>query len=211
MTLGVVFDMDGVLIDSESFYFERRMNFFKEKNLSPGSKNKLDFVGLTEEDIWQVLVPSNENRIVLKKEYQEYRRTHPIDFTKVLKNDAKIVLAYLKRKNIKIALASSSPKSEIEEMLAQNKLHSFFDFVISGEALSASKPHPEIYQLSQKALNCDCCIVVEDSPVGIASAKAARLYTLALKQDFPINQSQADIIIDKLNDIMKIVENGIVY
>lgn len=211
MTLGIIFDMDGVLIDSESFYFQRRMDFFAEKNLSPGSKNKLDFVGLTEAGIWQVLVPAKENRALLKKEYQDYRQTHPIDFTKALRGDVKSVLTYLKAKKIKIALASSSPENEIYTMLAQNNLTSFFDFVISGESLSKSKPHPEIYQLAEAALKCDRCIAVEDSPVGIASAKAAQLYTLALKQDFPIDQRQADIVIDHLCDIIKVVENCLVY
>lgn len=54
MNLGMIFDMDGVLIDSENFYFDRRMQFFKEKNILPGSTNKLDFVGLTENGIWEV-------------------------------------------------------------------------------------------------------------------------------------------------------------
>ncbi|EOT42515.1 HAD family hydrolase [Enterococcus dispar] len=211
MTLGVIFDMDGVLIDSESFYFERRMNFFKEKNLIPGSRDKLEFVGLTEAEIWQVLVPITENRSFLKKEYQKYRKRHPIDFTKALRSDVKAVLKYLKREKIKIALASSSPKSEIEAMIHQNNLQSFFDFVISGESLTKSKPHPEIYQISKEALHCNQCIAIEDSPVGIYSAKAAQLYTLALKQDFPIDQSQADLLIDNLYDIIKVVENCIVY
>jgi len=50
------------------------------------------------------------------------------------------------------------------------------------------------------------CIAVEDSPVGIASAKAANLYTIALKQDLPLDQAQADIVIDELNDIIQIIE-----
>ncbi|HFC9130009.1 TPA: HAD family hydrolase, partial [Enterococcus faecium] len=85
---------------------------------------------------------------------------------------------------IKVALASSSPKKEINEMLMQNTLMSYFDFIISGEDLSKSKPHPEIYQIAIAALDCDHYIAVEDSPVGIQAAKSAGLYTLALKQDF---------------------------
>ncbi|BCA85678.1 haloacid dehalogenase [Enterococcus saigonensis] len=211
MTLGIIFDMDGVLIDSESFYFQRRMDFFNEKNLVPGSKNKLDFVGLTEAGIWQVLVPTGEDRELLRKEYLDYRKKHPIDFTQVLRSDVTTVLDYLKRKKIKIAIASSSPKSEIDAMLEQNNLVSFFDFIISGETLARSKPDPQIYQLSEAALDCDRCLAVEDSPVGISAAKAAQLYTLALKQDFPIDQSQADLVIDDLLDIIKVVENCLIF
>ena len=45
MTMGVIFDMDGVLIDSETFYFERRMNFFQELEIDPGSNQIDDYVG----------------------------------------------------------------------------------------------------------------------------------------------------------------------
>ncbi len=67
MNLGMIFDMDGVLIDSENFYFDRRMQFFKEKNILPGSTNKLDFVGLTENGIWEVLVSEKTNELILEK------------------------------------------------------------------------------------------------------------------------------------------------
>ena len=92
-------------------------------------------------------------------------------------------------------------------MLTQNALAPYFDFVISGEKLSKSKPHPEIYQIAVNALDGRHCIAVEDSPVGIASAKAANLYTIALKQrSCPLIRAQADIVIDDLNDIIQIIE-----
>lgn len=210
MTLGVIFDMDGVLIDSESFYFDRRMQFFKEKNIVPGSTNKLDFVGLTENGIWEVLVAEKETRAELKKEYHDYRKNHPIDFKKALRKSVKEVLDYLKKEKTKIALASSSPQSEINEMLTHNNLTPYFDFVISGEELTKSKPHPEIYQIAMDALGYENCMAVEDSPVGIASAKAAGLYTIALKQELSLDQTQADIVIEELTDIFKIIEK-VVY
>ena len=108
MNLGMIFDMDGVLIDSENFYFGRRMQFFKEKNILPGSTNKLDFVGLTENGIWEVLVSEKDQRADLKKEYLAYREKHPIDFKTALRKGAEDILDYLKKKSIKIALASSS-------------------------------------------------------------------------------------------------------
>lgn len=120
MNLGMIFDMDGVLIDSENFYFDRRMQFFKEKNILPGSTNKLDFVGLTENGIWEVLVSEKDQRADLRKEYLAYREKHPIDFKTALRKGAEDILDYLKKKSIKIALASSSPQREIDKMLTQN-------------------------------------------------------------------------------------------
>ena len=78
MNLGMIFDMDGVLIDSENFYFDRRMQFFKEKNILPGSTNKLDFVGLTENGIWEVLVSEKDQRANLKKDYPRGRQHYEL-------------------------------------------------------------------------------------------------------------------------------------
>lgn len=209
MNLAVIFDMDGVLIDSESFYFERRINFFIENNLTPGSLNKLDYVGKTDYGIWKTLVPENEGkRAQLKKAYSTYRKNHPIDFTKALRNGVKELLAELKSDNIKIALASSSPRCEIDEMLAQNQLSMYFDFVISGEELTESKPHPQIYVISEKELQCARAFAVEDSPLGIASAKAAGLYTIALKQEYPLDQRKADTIITDLLELKDIIKHS---
>ncbi|MDN6519196.1 MAG: HAD hydrolase-like protein, partial [Enterococcus sp.] len=60
MKKAVIFDMDGVLIDSEPFYFERRMDFFKAKGIQPGSDRFEDYVGNSENQTWQMLVPDNE-------------------------------------------------------------------------------------------------------------------------------------------------------
>ncbi|GMA52691.1 hypothetical protein GCM10025857_66490 [Alicyclobacillus contaminans] len=89
-------------------------------------------------------------------------------------------------------------------MVEQCGLGFFIDFLISGEELQESKPHPEIYQISAKKLG-GIAMAVEDSFVGIASAKAAGLYTVALKQDYDIDQSKADCQIPSLSELLTIV------
>lgn len=206
MTKAVIFDMDGVLIDSETFYFERRMDFFKAKGIRPGSFQLKDYVGKSEEQTWRMLVPDNAaERKILQHEYAEFRDKNRIDFTKALRDSVPMVLNSLQNQGVSMALASSSPRSEIELMLADCQLKNYFSFVISGEELQESKPHPEIYLLSQEALGCDTNLAVEDSTLGIASAKAAGLYTAALKQSFPMNQEAADVVIDQLEELLRLV------
>lgn len=60
----------------------------------------------------------------------------------------------------------------------------YFSYTISGEEVKESKPNPEIYLVSQEVLKCDDYLAIEDSPLGIAAAKAAGIYTVALQQDF---------------------------
>ena len=58
----VIFDMDGVLIDSEKFYFNRRMKYFDEIGIEPASRKLIDFVGLSDSMIWEKLVPKDEEK-----------------------------------------------------------------------------------------------------------------------------------------------------
>lgn len=200
----VIFDMDGVLIDSENFYFERRMKYFDMINVEPASRNMSDYVGKTEENTWEQLVQDESLRVALKKDYAIFREDHQIDLQQALKPEVLEVMQKLKKRDKKIAIASSSKRIDVEEMVQQRGLTSYIDYLISGEELRESKPHPEIYQISAKKLGGKA-IAVEDSCVGIESAKAAGLYTVALKQEYDVDQSRADWQIDSLLELLPMV------
>lgn len=203
MEIGVIFDMDGVLVETEEFYFQRRMNFFREKGLHPGSTNLLDYVGKTDQNIWNMLVP--EDDVLQKKlyrEYRSYREDHPIDYQQAMRPETRQVLMHLQEMAIPVGLASSSARLEIQRMLTETHLEDAFDYVISGEELAESKPNPEIYLKAMAALNCQKYVAVEDSPLGITAGKASGAYTVALAQSFPIDQSEADIIITNLDELL---------
>lgn len=203
MKKALIFDMDGVLIDSEPFYFERRMDFFKAKGIQPGSDRFEDYVGNSEKQTWQMLVPDNEiQRNLLHKEYLQYKKQNDIDFSKALRSTVPQVLSTLDEADIMSGLASSSPRKEIDQMLSDCRLAKHFSFTISGEEVRESKPNPEIYLISRAALTCEDYLAVEDSTLGIAAAKAAGIYTVALKQEFFMDQKAADVIITDLNELL---------
>lgn len=202
MTFGVIFDMDGVLIDSEKFYFARRLNYLAEQGVESDSQDIRDFVGQTEEIIWERLIAKDiQLRKKLYEGYRKYQQEHPIDYSQVLKPGAREVVQNLKEKKYSLAIASSSKRREIMRMLATTDLLPYFDFVISGHELTQSKPHPEIYQRAFAALSCEMAVAVEDSTTGIQSAKAAGLYTFAVKQSFEVDQKQADQLVTSLSEL----------
>ncbi|MGG5369165.1 HAD family hydrolase [Enterococcus sp. AZ196] len=203
MKKAVIFDMDGVLIDSEPFYFERRMDYFKEKGIRPGSNKFEDYVGNSEKQTWEILVPKDETkRKQLQRDYLHYKKQNQIDFSKALRSSVSKVLDELLEAGFSLSLASSSPRSEIDQMLSDCKLMDYFSYTISGEEVKESKPNPEIYLVSQEVLKCDDYLAIEDSPLGIAAAKAAGIYTVALQQDFLLDQKAADSIISDLKEIL---------
>lgn len=211
MYKGIIFDIDGVLVNSEKFYMERRMNFFKSIGLKPGSSDINDFVGSNATKIWEVLVPEDaQKREELKTIYlTEYEQKNPIDFEKYSNEDLKFVIESLYNLNIKVSIASAGSVKNIEKFLNDTDIKKYVDFYLSGEELKENKPDPEIYIKASNKMNInkESLLVVEDSVLGIKSAKRAGLKVVALKpqDNYIIDQSEADLIIDRLRDLLNII------
>lgn len=197
----VIFDMDGVLVDTEVFYFKRRMAFFEEIGVKPAVTGINDCLGKTEEGIWTMLVRDEAQRKELRNQYMDYRKAHPIDYPTVLQPGVKPLLQEIRHRERKLAIASSSPLKEIQKMLEECVLASYFDVIVSGAELKESKPNPMIYEKTKAALGTKRPVAVEDSVVGITAAKRAGLFTFALEQPFEVDQTQADQKIESLWEI----------
>ncbi|MEE1449704.1 HAD family phosphatase [Faecalitalea cylindroides] len=199
----VIFDMDGVLIDSEALHLYDFRVFLQKHNQNLTNEELSEFVGLDAktfighlQEIWKPvsLLPSIEKI----KEGCKY----PSDsFQDMLVPHVRFILSHLKKNNIKIAIASSSPYNIIYKMLSINDIDSYFDVIVSGNDVQAKKPSPDIYfeTLKRLELPSNDCIVIEDSLVGIQAAINAGLYVIAIKENrFLVDQSQADCIVNDL-------------
>lgn len=209
MVEAIIFDMDGVLVNSEQFYHERRRVFLEKRNHAQFIAQ--DLTGSNEQEVWEKLIPDNvELREMLKIEYRDYRVKYPVPFAELIMPDVKALMLYLKKKEIKIAIASSSERSDIELMQKHAGIEHLIDFYISGSQCSSHKPSPEIYNRTIEELSLDRnkTIAIEDSPSGIKSAKNAGLKVLALKPQIEsgLDQSDADIIVNNLLDIISYIE-----
>ena len=206
MINSILFDMDGVLINSEQFYSKRRKQFLREKGIEEPAHT--DLTGSNEKAIWKALVPNNENlRKTLQIEYKSYEHLYPIPYSKLINPQVNRLFMILKGKNYELAIISSSPRTHIESMMKAAGIEKLVDYFISGEDCKEQKPNPEIYTTALHKLNIssDEAYVVEDSVLGIEAAKRAGIYVFALEPSDGtiIDQSKADSTLKSLMDILK--------
>lgn len=211
MLKAVVFDLDGVLINSEPYYFEQKLNYFHEAGLNVTAAQVKALYGQNLRQVWQTLFPNATSAQYTQWQagYVAYKKQHPMDYHARLNPDAIPTLAGLKQLGLKLALASASDMTAIEHVFEHTGLGSYFDKVTSGQQFPKSKPDPAIYlaTLAQLNLPASDVLAVEDSEVGITAARAAKIAVAALKpltDDFVIDQSQADFKVTRLTDLVSL-------
>ena len=210
----VVFDVDGVIADSEPAHFE----VFRQILAQQGAELSWDeyrrrYLGYDDRECFgHVLadlgLDSSGQRIEqLCREKQgkfaEYLRDNCIIMPGVAE-----LLEILKSHNIACSICSGAVRSEVEYILAQGRLTRFFRVIVAAEDVSAGKPDPEGYRLSLARINQACsdqpidpaeCLVIEDSTWGIRAAKDAGMHCLAVTSSYPAEQlTAADLVVKDL-------------
>lgn len=205
MIKAVLFDMDGVLVDTEWFYNRRRVAYLETKGFT--FDEIPDLSGSNEKAIWEYFVPDDEvRREELRQGYAAYQQLHPVPYGELLNRDAAPVMRELHRRGIRCAIASSSYRELIDELVEVADISDALDFTISGHECAAFKPDPEIYARAMGALGVgpDEALVIEDSPLGIEAGRRSGARVLALRphEGVVLDQSGADRIVDTLADIL---------
>ena len=181
----VIFDMDGILLDSETICDKTWQMALKDFNLIDNNDTINKCRGTNKTDTILILKQyfgpdfNAENFLTKTSEY-----FHKIEFEQgiPLMPYAKEILKYLKEKNYRIALASSTRYESVKRQLTNAGIIDYFETITTGDMVTHSKPDPEIYQKAIKSLNLkpENCIAVEDSPNGIKSAFAANLKVIMI-------------------------------
>ncbi len=204
MKKAVIFDMDGVIVFSESHYCQRRKLFFAQHDILLTDEFQEKLVGSNSRDMFELLIEDVEKRKWLLEQYAEFRANYPIDYREIFNAEMVSTLEALANKGIRMAVASSSSLETIQMILTENQILSYFELLVSGDKFQRSKPNPEIYQYTVKKLDLtpDDCLVVEDSSIGIFAAVNADLEVLALNNDDPA----ATVSIQSVGEVLKYIE-----
>ena len=208
----VIFDMDGVIVDTEKFYLDTLARLFEAEGIEVPFEDLCVTVGASYKDFKRNLVRWFElgGEHLAEEEalarYNVWEERNQPDFAALLNHGVVGTVAELKNRGVRVALASSSPMSNILLVLEACGLSDAFELVTSGEQFHESKPNPEIYLHTLENLGLpagDCCCV-EDSVPGITAGKAAGLTVFAKREDrFGFTQEAADRIIDAIPDLLE--------
>lgn len=204
----VIFDMDGVIVNSELAYYDQLLKFFNELSQPFSWQDYVPLIGMNHEDSWKILRDKAKSELTPEEFFQAhqlYCEEHPVNYKSILNPDFHRTYNFIKEKGLKVALASSSKLSVIQDMIDQNNLKNYFDVIYSGEMVKESKPHPDIYLKTAKELgvNPEDCLVMEDSAFGVTAAKAANMTALGLRNlSYSVDLSHSDDVVDKMSYLM---------
>ena len=210
MLKAIIFDMDGVLVNSEPLHRKAYFNMFEEFNLNVSNSLYESFTGKSTSAICKELceifdISISHEKLILSK------RKH---FKTIFDNDPEFqmidgALSLIKNyfyHNLTLILASSASMTNMNRIFKKFDLDKFFKAKISGADLKESKPNPEIFIKAAKlsGFSKSECIVIEDSTNGIIAAKSAEIFCIGFNSPNSKNQNynEADLITNDLNEIV---------
>jgi HAD superfamily hydrolase (TIGR01509 family) len=203
----VIFDMDGVLVDSEPLINAAAIAMFKEKGLKVQPTDFLPFVGAGEDryigGVAEKYCFPLDLTAAKQRTYEIYLSLVPSRL-EAFPGAHDLVLA-CRSAGLLIAVASSADEIKVIANLQKINLPpEFWDTVVVGEQVRHKKPAPDIFLSAAQKLNVkpSACVVVEDAVNGIQAAKAAGMRCVAVAQTFPAERlKEADIVRDKISQV----------
>ena len=202
----VIFDMDGVLVDSEPYHIESYQHALAKFGINFQGIDYKRFLGKTALQIFAELFQGNgvqENpqewaerkeafyRVIIEKQLQPAKELIPL-------------LDELLRFGTKLGVATSAPRKNLEAVLRCTQLKSYFQSTLGLEDITHPKPHPEIYLKSATRLGMSTsrCAVIEDSVVGLEAARAAGMFAIGITTSSPAELlTPANVIFDSFSQI----------
>ncbi|QFZ53612.1 HAD family phosphatase [Oceanihabitans sp. IOP_32] len=209
MLKAVIFDMDGVIVNSEPLHHKAYDKMFNEVGIQVSDALYQSFTGQATYPICETLCQtfglnqSPEELVAIKRKHFKYLFDNDDSF-QLIDGVLELIRDYHSN-GLKLVLASSASMPNINRIFERFNLDQYFVDKLSGADLKASKPHPEIFINAAKSSGFDraSCLVIEDSTNGIKAANAAQIFCVGFNSGYSNNQdySTADKVISDFKDI----------
>ena len=205
----VIFDMDGVIVDTEPVHRYAYFKQFAELNIAVSEEMYTSFTGLSTRNTFQKLkeifiIPAEVEDLIQRKR-AIFNAAFDSKADLELLEGVEVLIKNLHQSGMQLILASSASKVTISRVFNRFKLHDYFTHTVSGEDFPKSKPHPAIFEhaASLSIAPKENCIIIEDSTNGVLAAKAAGIFCIGYNSIHSTAQdlSLANIIIDNFNQL----------
>lgn len=213
---GVIFDMDGLMFDTQSIYDRAFKDVAREHfGLDVPEALRIAMMGRSGEDMYNTInqfFPELDAREFIRLGFNLVEERVKTDLVK--RPGLDVLLSYLKQEGYRIGLASGSNRSIVESNLRTSGLTQYFSVLVCGDELTKGKPDPEGYLRTAAQIGCDPqdCYVLEDSPNGVRAGVNAGCSVLMVPNDVEPDDEMYRIsagIYDSLADVKEAMEAGI--
>ncbi len=216
--MNVIFDMDGLMFDTESVFVKAWDYAGEQMGIGKAGYITLKTLGMNiaaSKEIWISEFGERYNEQQLRKYTKEFLADYYAKNQVPVKKGLHVLLTYLKENSAEMAVASSSPKWEVEKHLRDAKIYEYFTEIVCGDMIEQSKPNPEIYLKACALLNAapKDTYALEDSKNGLLSAYRAGCKTVMIPDLWQPDEEILQIIIGKFDDLEQVkiaFENGII-
>src|SRR5215475_5047103 len=210
----VIFDLDGVLADSEPWWNEVDAKLLAERGVNYRGEYHRNVLGVS----YRPAVEFYKNAFNISAPVEELMRRRGEIATDFFANrvglfpSAKTTLEQLREMKLCLAVATSSVSASARPFLERTGIGSFFHVVVTGDEVPRGKPHPDIYLRTTKKLGMhpEACLVIEDALAGVAAAKAANMRVAAIPDTRFVDplqyKKEADYVLGNLSEIPALID-----
>lgn len=211
MIKGIIFDMDGLIIDTEKWL----QKYYVKSAIELGYNMKPEYVlqirSLPSEyaiPLLKNLVGDDYDHYAVRELRRKYMDEHIKKYGIEKKKGIDELLQFIKAKDLKCAVATATPPDKAREYLTKLNIYHYFDKAISASMVAHGKPQPDIYLEAAKELELppESCIALEDSPNGILSAYRAGCVPVMVPDLTQPDGDTAKIIYSKADDLSQVID-----
>lgn len=205
----VIFDMDGVIVDTEPVHHYAFNQHFKELDIEVSPEMYASFTGNSTKNVFEKLIATFDLKhdvdVLINKKRDLFNKAFDKKEDLFLLDGVLDLIQELHKNGMQLVLASSSSKVTIDRIFTRFDLHRYFSHIVSGEDFPKSKPDPAIFVHAAflSNTNIENCIVIEDSTNGIKAANSANIFCIGY--DSPNSKYQdystSDLIISNFSEL----------